>query len=155
MGRPLTLGGASVRIPMQPVQVVNAPLCNLGTWWAAPSASPFRMDPAGMVMHGNLKAGRWRQRSHAAGWLTNRICGKPSCPTAPCPHCLEFLSCDVTARKKWRKEPKQSTKAKGDNHNPVRPAVPRYGLSSPFLLPPAPLPQTKGQIRSQLRSRPV
>lgn len=77
----------------------------------------------------------------------------------------------MTAWEKRGKKPKQSTEAKGDKHDPVRLAVPsscpslvgglvwdqrsRPTTAIPFLLPPAPLLQTKGQIRSHLRSRPV
>lgn len=80
-------------------------------------------------MHG--KAGRWSERSHSPGWLTDRICGKPSCPTAPCPPCSEFLSCDMTAREKEEEGTKTKHRSKGrDKHDPVRPAVPRSCLSS-------------------------
>lgn len=86
MGRPPALGGASVRIPAQPVQVINAP--GVFAAWAhggllqMHQPKTFRDGPAGWSVHGNLKAGRWSERSHAPGWLINRICAKPSCPNS-------------------------------------------------------------------------
>lgn len=115
--RPPALGGASVSIPMQPVQVINAP----GTFatWACGGLLQVHQPKAfrdGPSRDGHCMGTSKQEdgvRSHAPGWLTNRICGKPSCPTAPCLHCLGFLSCDMTAREKEEEGTKTKHRSKG------------------------------------------
>ena len=172
--RPPALGGCIYQQP-QPVQVNKCSwyVCYLCMWWAAVSASAKDLQVVTQRQwstHANCKAGGWSERSHAPGQQTI-FARSPATQQLRASPVLGSSAVTMTAREKRGKKPKQSTEAKGDKHDPVSLTVPSSCLSSaggliwdwrsqpavavPFLLLPAPLLQTKGQIRNQLRSRPV
>lgn len=75
MGRPPALGGASVRIPAQPVQVINAP--GVFAAWAhggllqMHQPKTFRDGPAGMVSAWKPQS-RKMEREEPRSWLVDK-----------------------------------------------------------------------------------